>query len=137
MKKTKEAFLLLAGIGIIMLLLSITGIGCPIKTFTGISCAGCGMSRALFSLIHLEFKEAFYYHPLIFIMPMLVPLFFFWEKISFKKRNLIVGFFVIAFLFVYILRLINQQDDVVVINIENGWFFLVAQKFLSLFFQNR
>lgn len=136
MKKTKEALLLLAGTGIIMLFLSITRIGCPIKAFTGISCAGCGMSRALFALIHLKFKEAFYYHPLIFIMPALVPSFFFWEKIPPKKCKLIVGLFVTAFLFVYIVRLINQHDDVVDINIENGWFFLVAQKLLSLFSQN-
>lgn len=136
MKKTKEALLLLAGTGVIMLLLSVTRIGCPLKTFTGISCAGCGMSRALSALIHFEFKEAFYYHPLIFIMPALVPLFFFWEKIPPQKQKLIVGIFITAFLFVYIIRLINQQDDVVDVNIKNGWFFLVAQKLLSLFYEN-
>lgn len=42
---------------------------CPIKYLTGISCAGCGMSRALMSALTLDFSEAFRYHPLWITVP--------------------------------------------------------------------
>ena len=46
--------------------LRLTGIGCPIRHITGISCPGCGMSRALLSLLTGHFAEAFRYHPMIY-----------------------------------------------------------------------
>lgn len=42
---------------------------CPFRFFFGVSCPGCGMTRAFFSLVNFNFSSAFYYHPLIFIMP--------------------------------------------------------------------
>ncbi len=38
---------------------------CPFKLITGIPCPGCGMGRATLSLVHLEIKRAFLYHPLV------------------------------------------------------------------------
>ena len=41
---------------------------CPFLLLTGgLRCPGCGSQRALHSLLHLEFKEAFLYNPLIII----------------------------------------------------------------------
>ncbi len=37
---------------------------CPIKTFWGISCFGCGMTRGFISIINLEFKTAMEYNVL-------------------------------------------------------------------------
>ena len=45
------------------------GIGCPIKFLTGISCAGCGMTRAYIAVFHLDLKSAVYFHPLFWIPP--------------------------------------------------------------------
>lgn len=42
---------------------------CPSKLIFGLPCPGCGMTRAAVSLLRLDFKSAFYYHPLVFIMP--------------------------------------------------------------------
>ena len=42
---------------------------CPIKHLTGISCAGCGMSRALMSALSLDLTGAFRYHPLWVTVP--------------------------------------------------------------------
>ena len=44
--------------------------GCPIHKLTGLPCPGCGMSRALFSLVRLDFAGAWYYHPLVFFLPL-------------------------------------------------------------------
>lgn len=43
--------------------------GCPIYRLTGIPCPGCGMTRALFRLLFLDFAGAWYYHPLVFVIP--------------------------------------------------------------------
>ena len=47
----------------------LTGIGCPIKFLTGISCPGCGMSRAWASVASLDFAKAFAFHPLFLLGP--------------------------------------------------------------------
>lgn len=44
--------------------------GCPINRLTGLPCPGCGMSRALFCLVKLDFAGAWYYHPLVFFLPL-------------------------------------------------------------------
>ena len=48
------------------------GITCPIKFITGISCAGCGMSRAWMAFLHLDIAKAFAYHPLFWLVPIAV-----------------------------------------------------------------
>ena len=44
--------------------------GCPIHRLTGVPCPGCGMSRALFSLVKFDFAGAWYYHPMAFFLPL-------------------------------------------------------------------
>ena len=44
--------------------------GCPLHKLTGLPCPGCGMSRALFCLAKLDFAGAWYYHPLVFFLPL-------------------------------------------------------------------
>jgi hypothetical protein len=47
---------------------------CPFLLLTGgLRCPGCGSQRAIHSLLHLEFKEAFLYNPLVIIsIPFLI-----------------------------------------------------------------
>ena len=41
---------------------------CPFLMLTGgLRCPGCGSQRAVHALLHLEFKEAFLYNPLVII----------------------------------------------------------------------
>ena len=61
--------LALAGIGLFYLLLEGVGITCPIQFLTGVSCAGCGMSRAWRAALGLDFAAAFRYHPLWMLPP--------------------------------------------------------------------
>lgn len=39
---------------------------CPIRRFTGLDCPGCGMTHALYSLLHLRLAAAFFYNPFIY-----------------------------------------------------------------------
>ena len=44
------------------------GIPCLIKKLTGLTCPGCGITRMLFSIVKLDFKSAFMYNQLLFIL---------------------------------------------------------------------
>ena len=37
---------------------------CPFKLFLHVECPGCGMTRAIISVLKLDFRQAFAYHPL-------------------------------------------------------------------------
>lgn len=68
-------------------------IPCPIKTITGYYCPGCGITRLLFSLIKLDFYQAFRYNPLVFILIILTIIYFI-LKIFLKmiwKKDLIIS----------------------------------------------
>ncbi|MBR7161246.1 MAG: DUF2752 domain-containing protein, partial [Clostridia bacterium] len=43
------------------------GIPCPFRFFTGLQCPGCGISRMLIALLHLDLVSAFRYNPFIFL----------------------------------------------------------------------
>lgn len=55
-----KIFLLL---GSIILFFNLSYIGCPIRFGTGVPCPTCGITRALTSLLHLDFAGYFYYLP--------------------------------------------------------------------------
>ena len=63
------------------------GITCPIKFITGISCAGCGMSRAWMAFLHLDIAKAFTYHPLFWLVPIAVIVLLCKSKINIKINN--------------------------------------------------
>lgn len=121
LKKWKETVVLLAGLGLVLLFMEVSGIGCPIKWFTGISCAGCGMTRAVFFAVQLQFSKAFYYHPLFWMLPFLVPLFLVRERLSRKMRKGITWTVAICFVAVYLFRLLDPENAVVTIELENGF----------------
>lgn len=59
---------------------------CPFKMATGYDCPGCGSQRALHSLLHGEFSQAFSYNPLfILAIPyVIVGILFEWFGLKFK-----------------------------------------------------
>ena len=69
MKKGKDLLVFAAIAAAAYFVSHITGIGCPIKFLTGISCGGCGMTRAWLSVAALDIKGAFYYHRLYLFLP--------------------------------------------------------------------
>lgn len=43
-------------------------IPCIFHEITGLYCPGCGITRCLNSIIHLDFYQAFRYNPLVFVL---------------------------------------------------------------------
>ena len=57
----------LAAVALFYIVIESLGVTCPILFLTGISCAGCGMSRAWLSLLRLDLAGAFAFHPLFWL----------------------------------------------------------------------
>jgi hypothetical protein len=85
---------------------------CIHKRLLGFDCPGCGMTRALYSFIHLDFKTAIYFN---FGVLVLFPLFmteialgFKYTKGLFKIRTVLYYLLCIALSIIYIERIFNQ-----------------------------
>lgn len=110
--KRKDATAL-AGIILFYVVLEALGVTCPIKYFTGISCAGCGMSRAWLALLRLDLPAAFAFHPLV-LLPIPAALLLLFQK-RLPRRVFSVGLWSCGLLFiiVYFIRLALPGDVVV------------------------
>lgn len=106
--------------------ISLLGIGCPIRFLTGISCLGCGMTRACAALLQLDFAAAIQYHPLVFLLPVFALLFLFREKLG-AYENWIWSVVFVLFLTVYLFRLYDEQNTVVEINWKDGLIYKIVQ----------
>jgi len=58
------ALILLLGLFVIFLYLKGFAIPCVFYELTSLKCPGCGNTRALFSLLSLNFEKMFFYNPL-------------------------------------------------------------------------
>lgn len=87
--------------------------GCPIKFFTGISCLGCGMSRAAISLLSFDVQQAVYYHPLIFLMPVTAVILLLRNRLPKKVCSTIFWVVAVMFVVVYVYRMFFLNSDVV------------------------
>lgn len=79
-------------------------IGCPIRFFCGISCPGCGMTRAWVHVINFDYSGAFHYHPLFWTMPVFAVVFLFDDYIDFSRLR--PFFYVTAAVFPHLLSVI-------------------------------
>lgn len=93
--------------------------GCPIHRITGISCPGCGMTRACWCAAKLDFHDAFKYHPLFVLIPFMVVLWVLGDFINNKLRNILWGIVIFLFISVYIIR-IALNDPFIEINPGNS-----------------
>lgn len=87
----KLAIIAILGFFLYYLLNLYTGfaIFCPFHKFTGFYCPGCGITRLLFSLIKLDFYQAFRYNPLVFIL-LIIGIIYLLIKFILKKFNIII-----------------------------------------------
>lgn len=90
-------------------------ITCPIKFVTGISCPGCGMTRAWLSLLlRFDIHKAFYYHPLFWIPPIGLAVILLKKKLKPSIYKIIIFSICAAFILVYIYRMLFLNDGVVI-----------------------
>ena len=116
-------------IALAYIIMEVRGITCPIRFLTGVSCAGCGMSRALLCASHGHFSRATHYHPLVWILFPALVIFLFRKKLP---RFLVKGFFILtvaAFILVYVIRLCDPRDSIVVFAPREG----AIYRFFSMF----
>lgn len=139
--KVKDWIELSSIIILVYWIFDIVGIGCPIKYLTGISCAGCGMTRAWLSVLKLDFSMAFYYHPLFFIPPIAMVVILlkynvfelpsslhFSKKTASRVYHYILIFIILLFITIYFIRIINPNDSIVVIDIKNSAIWRLLRK---------
>ena len=127
--KQREYLYLLLCVILYVVITSFFDITCIIKYFSGVSCPGCGMTRALKSLLVFNFDKAFYYHPLVFLLaPLTIALFT--VRKNHKIRNILIYIAIAMFILVYLYRLIFTHTDIVTINPKSG---LIAKFFIWLF----
>lgn len=104
--------------------------GCPIRFFTGVSCPGCGMTRALAALLRLDFSLALEMHPLVFLLPIAAVIYFVRRLIPKKALRLIYISALILLAAVYITR-IKADSSVVYADFESGMLFKLFDKTIN------
>ncbi len=60
-----------AGYLLFALMMNRLGVRCLFLQFLHFPCPGCGMTRALISLMHFDLAAAFSYHPMVFLLPLM------------------------------------------------------------------
>ena len=129
--KYKGLIGLAVGVALYALFLQISGIHCPIKYLLGISCPGCGMTRALLAALRLDLAAAFGYNPawcaLILCLACALPLYFLGKRRAAKITAVV---FLVILVTVYAVRMISGSSDVADIEPQNG---LIYRLFKEIF----
>lgn len=128
-KKTERipgrTFLFLLSAACVYWILTVSGIGCPIRFLTGISCAGCGMTRAWLLLLRGDIAAAAAMHPLFLTAPAILVFFLFEERLP---KRVVKRFWISAavlYAVVYLIRILLQNPNVI-IDIRSGFLFRAA-----------
>lgn len=84
------------------------GITCPIKFVTGISCPGCGMTRAWLCLLSGKPALALHYHPLVWLPPIALALYLFRARLPRWVVRCLLAAAGVLFCGVYLFRLLDR-----------------------------
>ena len=97
---------------------------CPVMNLTGYPCPGCGMTRAMFRVLHLDFVGAWEMHP--FIYPIIIlAVWFFYSRYILGKQELRTWFRVVIFVAItmivfYVWRMYMYFPEVSPMNYYSG-----------------
>ena len=116
----KQDWAALAAVAALYGALHFVGFGCPIKALTGVSCAGCGMTRAWLAALSGDLGAAFAFHPLFWVVPPAVLVFLLRRRLPRRLVTALGWAVCIAFVAVYAVRLADPGDAVVVFAPEEG-----------------
>lgn len=129
--RIKELAYVLTILGVLYAFFHFSGIGCPIRFLTGVSCPGCGMTRACISVLFLDFKSAFYYHPLFLILPVGISVLLLKDRIPHRVYGLCVSFIVSMFLITYVVRILFSDGQIVSVHPDQSvlyrWYFILKE----------
>ena len=116
-KRIVYIFVLVISLVLILLFLELINYKCIYRELFNIYCAGCGFTRMVKSIIHLDFYQAFRYNPLCFILFIIsIPYFIYKTIIYIKTGNIKLPslkllIIIIVILFIYmVLRNIPKFD---------------------------
>ena len=123
-----EVITSVAAVVMLYVILESLGVTCPIKYITGISCAGCGMSRAWIALLHFNIHDAFMYHPLFFLPPLVLIIMLLKSKINIKIYKIFMFTMACVFVIVYLYRMIKGDNSIVVFEPQNNIVFRIIHK---------
>ena len=119
-KRILDAVSAAAAVALLYALMFSFGITCPIKYVTGVSCAGCGMTRAWLSFLRLDIAGAFAYHPLFFLPPFMLGAYLCRAKIPKKIYAFFMLTSVLLFVSVYGYRMLRSDGTVVAFHPKEG-----------------
>ncbi len=125
LKKLVPLLLFLAAV----IVLALTKIGCPIRFLTGVSCPGCGMTRAWAHALTGHFSDAFLTHPLFLLAVPAFLLFLFSGRLPKKAVRTAAVLMIVLLLSVWLFRMI-RGSDVVMFRPSEGFF---VRAFRALF----
>lgn len=108
-------------------ILQLIGITCPIKFMTGVSCAGCGMTRAWIRVLHLDFAGAFHYHPLFFLPPAVLVMLLLKKHMSKRVFQVCMLTVILSFLIIYLVRMIWFQNEIMVFHPSQNALFRIIR----------
>ena len=117
--RTKDLQALLA-IVLFYVVIESLGVTCPILFLTGVSCAGCGMSRAWLSLLRLDLAGALRFHPLFWLPVPAAALLLFRRRLPERVFRWGIALVCVLFFCVYLVRLLSPEDAVVVFQPAEG-----------------
>ena len=130
--KNRAAVIAIAALLLIYGAAQVTGIGvCPLRTVFGLSCPGCGMSRAWWELLSGDLPGALRYHPLFWLPVPALLLLYFRDRIPPRIFTGSMIFLLLLLLAVYGIRMADPADQVVRFRPESGMFFRI---FHAVFF---
>lgn len=115
----------LAAVAAFYIILELHGVTCPIRFLTGVSCAGCGMSRAWLSLLRLDLAAAFRFHPLFWLPVPAAVLLLARRRIPRRVFRAGLVLCIALFLIVYLIRLF-LPGQIVVFNPSEGLLWRLA-----------
>ena len=125
MKKSRIIIDAVAVVAAIIIFFVIIKIPCPFRLLTGVSCLGCGMTRAYLSAVSFDFAKAFYYHPLWPLVPVAI-VSYVWARIKKPKLgNPIIFVSACAMLAVYIIRWFTGPSEVVYADFTETIYYMV------------
>jgi hypothetical protein len=83
-------------------------LSCPIFLVIGLPCPGCGMSRALRSLLTLQFAQAFHLNPLSFVIAAFAIYCLFYRYVKSKAIPAFLPLFIALFVLLVLFYLVRM-----------------------------